>query len=150
MSHVLHHMGQVVVYSICCSVTQTLWDPIDCCMSGFPVLRHLPEFAQTHVHWVNDPIWPSHPLLPLWLAPLLLSRTCPWESVFLHPEMETEPKYWLSGSQQSLQMVWVSHWGCVVGTWPDITLCMEPNSGYSTTSLLLLPYEQEEDLVHRN
>ena len=25
---------------------------------GFPVLRHLPEFAQTHVHWVNDAIQP--------------------------------------------------------------------------------------------
>ena len=27
---------------------------------GFPVLHHLPEFAQTHVHWVNDAIQPSH------------------------------------------------------------------------------------------
>ena len=27
-----------------------------------PVLHHLPEFAQTHVHWVNDAIQPSHPL----------------------------------------------------------------------------------------
>ena len=30
---------------------------------GFPVLHQLPEFAQTHVHWVNDVIQPSHPLL---------------------------------------------------------------------------------------
>ena len=29
---------------------------------GFPVLHHLPEFAQTHVHWVSDTIQPSHPL----------------------------------------------------------------------------------------
>ena len=36
-----------------CSVVQsclTLHDPIDCIMSGFPVLYHLPELAQTHVH----------------------------------------------------------------------------------------------------
>ena len=29
---------------------------------GFPVLHHLSEFAQTHVHWVSDTIQPSHPL----------------------------------------------------------------------------------------
>ena len=36
-----------------CSVTKsylTLCDPMDCSMSGFPVIHHLPEFAQTHVH----------------------------------------------------------------------------------------------------
>ena len=31
--------------------------------TGFPV-HHLPDFAQTHVHWVSDAIQPSHPLLP--------------------------------------------------------------------------------------
>ena len=30
-------------------------------MSGFPVLHHIPEFSQTHVHWL-DAIQPSHPL----------------------------------------------------------------------------------------
>ena len=28
----------------------TLCDPMDCSMPGFPVLCHLLEFAQTHVH----------------------------------------------------------------------------------------------------
>ena len=28
------------------------------------VLHNLPEFAQTHVHWVSDAIHPFHPLLP--------------------------------------------------------------------------------------
>ena len=31
-------------------------------MPGFPVLHHLPEFAQTHVHWDSDDIQPPHPL----------------------------------------------------------------------------------------
>ena len=31
---------------------------------GFPVLRCLSEFAQTHIHWVTDAIQPSHPLSP--------------------------------------------------------------------------------------
>ena len=33
-------------------------------MPGFPVLHYLPEFAQTHVHWVSDAIQPSHPQSP--------------------------------------------------------------------------------------
>ena len=35
---------------------------MDCSMPGFLVLHYLPEFAQTHVHWVSDAIQPSHPL----------------------------------------------------------------------------------------
>ena len=42
----------------------TLCDPMDCSTPGFPVLLYLPEFAQTHVHWVGDAIQPSHSLLP--------------------------------------------------------------------------------------
>ena len=37
---------------------------MDCSTLGFPVLHYLPEFAQTHAHWVNDAIQPSRPLLP--------------------------------------------------------------------------------------
>ena len=37
---------------------------MDCSTSGFPVLHFLLEFAQTHVHWVDDAIQPSHPLSP--------------------------------------------------------------------------------------
>ena len=36
---------------------------MDCSTPGFPVLHHLPELAQTRVHWVGDAIWPSYPLL---------------------------------------------------------------------------------------
>ena len=41
----------------------TLCDPMDCSTPGFPVHHQLPEFTQTHVHWVGDAIQPSHPLL---------------------------------------------------------------------------------------
>ena len=40
-------------------------DPMDCSTTGFPVLQHLLELAQTHVHWVDDATQPSHPLSPL-------------------------------------------------------------------------------------
>ena len=45
-----------------CSVMLALCDPVDCTMPGFPVLHRLPEFAQTHVHWVGDATQPPHPL----------------------------------------------------------------------------------------
>ena len=38
---------------------------VDCSTPGFPVLHHLPELAQTHVHWVSDAIQPSHSLSSL-------------------------------------------------------------------------------------
>ena len=37
---------------------------MDCSTPGFPVIHHLPELAQTHVHWVTDTIQPSYPLSP--------------------------------------------------------------------------------------
>ena len=41
----------------------TLCDPMDCSTPGHPVHHQLPEFIQTHVHWVGDAIQPSDPLL---------------------------------------------------------------------------------------
>ena len=40
----------------------TLCDPVDHSTPGLPVHHQLPEFTQTHVHWVGDAIQPSHPL----------------------------------------------------------------------------------------
>ena len=40
----------------------TLGDPVDCSMPGLPVHHQLPEFTQTHVHWVSEAIQTSHPL----------------------------------------------------------------------------------------
>ena len=40
----------------------TLCNSTDCSMPGLPVLHYLPEFTQTHAHWVGDAIQPSHPL----------------------------------------------------------------------------------------
>ena len=60
------YLTHLVPCSGCCSVAQsclTLCDPMGCSTPGFPVLHHLPEFAQTHVHWVGNAIQPPHPLL---------------------------------------------------------------------------------------
>ena len=61
-------------------------------MPGFPVLHCSPEFAQTHVHWVDNAMQPSHPLSPL----LLLASIFPSIKVF---SSESVPrirwlKYW--------------------------------------------------------
>ena len=58
-------------YERCCcsssSVTPScliLCDPMDCSTPVFPVLHHLLELTQTHIHSVSDAIQPSRPLLP--------------------------------------------------------------------------------------
>ena len=61
-------ISQVTINYQFSSVTQscpTLCDPLDCSTSGLPVHHQLPEFTQTHVHWVRDAIQPSHPLSSL-------------------------------------------------------------------------------------
>ena len=69
-THTLRHTH---THIYCCwsiqfsSVTEscpTLCDPMDHSMPGLPVHHQLPEFTQTHVHWVGDAIQLSHPLLP--------------------------------------------------------------------------------------
>ena len=40
----------------------TLCDPMNHSTPGLPAHHHLPEFTQTHIHWVRDSIQPSHPL----------------------------------------------------------------------------------------
>ena len=55
------------LFCCCCSVAQscpTLCDSMDYSISGFPILHYLPEFVQTHVHWVSDAIQSSHSLSP--------------------------------------------------------------------------------------
>ena len=73
----------IVVYSdwpwlSCCSLSHiTLCDSVNS-MPAFPVLHYFPKFAQTHVHWVDDAIQPSHPLL----SPFLLPSDFPRIKVF--------------------------------------------------------------------
>ena len=70
----------------------TLCDPMNHSMPGLPVHHKLPEFTQTHVHWVSDAIQPSHPLAPLLLLPPIPPsiRVFSNESA-LHMRW---PKYW--------------------------------------------------------
>ena len=77
----------------CCSVTKlclALCNPMNCSKPGFPVLHYLPEFAQTHAHWVGVAVQPSHPLPPP-PPPLNLSqRHCLFQWVI---SLHQWPKY---------------------------------------------------------
>ena len=55
-------LDHVVQFSSVAQSCPTLCDPMNCSTPGLPVHHQLPEFTQTHVHWVSDAIQPSHPL----------------------------------------------------------------------------------------
>ena len=56
------HISSWVQFSSVAQSCLTLSDPMDCSTPGLPVHHQLPEFTQTHVHWVGDTIQPSHSL----------------------------------------------------------------------------------------
>ena len=81
------------------SVTQsclTLFDPTDCSTPGLPVHHQLPEFTQTHVHWVCHAIQPSHPLS---------SPSPPAFSVSQHHGLF----HWISSSHQVAKVLELQH-----------------------------------------
>ena len=51
-----------VQFSSFAQLCLTLCDPMNHSTSGLLVQYQLPESTQTHVHWVDDAIQPSHPL----------------------------------------------------------------------------------------
>ena len=53
---------QSVQFSSVAQSCLTLCNRMNCSTPGLPVHQQLPEFTQTHVHWVHDSIQPSHPL----------------------------------------------------------------------------------------
>ena len=62
-----------------------------CSTPGFPIHHQLPELTQTHVHWVGDAIWPSHPRSLLLLPSVFPSIRVFSNELFLHIRW---PKYW--------------------------------------------------------
>ena len=61
--HLQYYVGAVMIqFSSVIQSCPTLCNPTNPCTSGLPVYHQLPEFTQTHVHWVSDAIQPSHPL----------------------------------------------------------------------------------------
>ena len=96
------------VDKVCCcfSVTKlcpTLCDPMDYSMPGFLILHSLPEFAQTHVHWVSDAIQPSHLLPPPSPFAFNLSQYQVFSNESaLHIRW---PRYWRLSLQRSISQI---------------------------------------------
>ena len=71
---------------------QTLCNPMDCRTPGLHIYHQLPEFTQTHVHWVGDAIQPSHPLLSF------------------SPPAFNLSKYQGFSNESALQIGWPKYW----------------------------------------
>ena len=78
---------------------------MDCSTPGFPVLHHLPEFVQNHVHCVGNAIQPSHPLSPP--SPPALSL----------------PRIRVFSSESALRIRWPKYW--------SFSFSISPSSEYS-------------------
>ena len=56
-----HSLPLIYICWHCCSVAKFVWlfcNPMKYSMPNSPVLHYLLEFAQIHVHWVSDAIYP--------------------------------------------------------------------------------------------
>ena len=90
----MNHISSVQFSSVTQSCA-THYDPMDHSTPGLPVHHQLPEFTQTHVHWVSDAIQLSHPLLSPSVFPSI--RVFSNESVLCI----RWPKYWSFSSNIS-------------------------------------------------
>ena len=77
-------MSSSVQFSSVAQSCLTLCDPMNCSTQSLPVHHQLPEFSQTHVHWVGDAIQPSHPVVPFSSCPqpLPASGSFPMSQLF--------------------------------------------------------------------
>ena len=109
----------------CCSAAQLcppLCYAMDYSTPGLLVLRHLPEFAHIHVHWVDDAIQPSHPLS--------LFSSCPQ----CFPASESFPMSRLvTLGGQSIRAS-----SNLLVKWDNINMC----NVSATISLFSIPYDQ--------
>ena len=68
--HSSHTLVTSLQFSSVAQLCPTFHDPMNHSMPGLPVHHQLPEFTETHVHWVSDAIQPSHPHSLLLLPPI--------------------------------------------------------------------------------
>ena len=92
----MHGWSPAATLSLVAQSCPTFWDPMDCSTSGFPVVHHLLDLAQTHVHWVSDAIQPSPPLS---------SPSPPTFNLSQHQGL----LYWVSCSNQVAKVLEIQH-----------------------------------------
>ena len=124
-------LSELSVANCCCSVTKlylTLCDLMECSMPGFPVLHCLPEFAQTHVHWVSDIIQRSHPLSPPSLPAFNLFNIRVFSSELAL--LIKWPNYWSFSFSIRIVIAFLPRSKCVLIYWlqSPSTVVLEPNN----------------------
>ena len=93
-------INELIRFHIYCVVRllSPIWLFATC--QAFPVFHRLPEFAQTHVHWVGDIIQPSHPLSspsPPALGSFPLSHPFASGSKVLELQLQNQSFQWIFG-----------------------------------------------------
>ena len=88
--HLNYQFERFVTVVVHLVMSDSLWPHGPYSMPGFPVLHCLLEFPQTHIHWIDDSIQPSHPLSPPSPPALSLSQH---QSLFQWVSIKW-PKYW--------------------------------------------------------
>ena len=94
MAHNVQHPQNEysVQFSSVAQLRPILCTPMNCSTAGLTVHHQLPEFTQTHVHWVGDAIQPSHPP----------SSPYPLPSIF--------PIIWVFSNESALCIRWPKYW----------------------------------------
>ena len=88
------------VFQLC----PTLCNPMDCSSPGLPIHHQLPEFTETHVHWVGDAIQPSYPLS---------SPSPPAFNLSQHQGLSSE---------SALHIRWPKYWSCSFSISPAVNI----------------------------
>ena len=111
---------------IICLVTKlcpTLRDPMDCSTPGFPVLHHLPELTQTHVHGVSDTTANSQGLL----KPMSIESVMPSKHLILCRPLlllpSIFPKIRVFSNESVLHIRWPKYW--------SFSFSISPSNEYS-------------------
>ena len=112
----------------CCSVTQscpTLCDSVNWSMPGLPVLHHLPELSETHVHWIGDAIQPSYPLsspFPPAFRTVMVKLVLTFCPDGLSPDWkQLETEFW--DEEAEVTFIRVISWAGIVSAWSWSSHC---------------------------
>ena len=62
ITDIIKYLSSSFQFSLVIQSCVALCNSMDCSTPDLTVNHQLPEFTQTHVHWVSDAIQPSHPL----------------------------------------------------------------------------------------
>ena len=98
----IHCCYIILQFSSVAQSCPTLCDPMNHSTPGLPVHHQLPEFTQTHVHWISDAF--SHLIL---CCPLLLLPPVP-------------PRIRVFANESTLRMRWQKYW--VSASAPDLPM----------------------------